>query len=219
MYLCSATLKRYEADGRQAADAPLMHWAIWDAMFKAQTAIEGVISNFPGRVLPELLWRIVFPLGRPYEVPADDLGHQVAKLLIQPSATRDRLTAEMFVGREENDPVGLIERALTATVEAEPVEAKLKAAMRDGRIDGRLPPDAGIEVLAERAVAAGVIDREEARTLVVQRELVARVIRVDDFPADLGASLLQPAIEAGLAATPPVRPRAAGRAQATSEVA
>ena len=50
MYLCSATLKRYEAEGRQQADAPLMHWAIWDAMFKAQNAFEGVISNFPNRI-------------------------------------------------------------------------------------------------------------------------------------------------------------------------
>ena len=47
LYLCSATLKRFEDEGRQAADAPLMHWAIWDAMFKAQNAFEGVISNFP----------------------------------------------------------------------------------------------------------------------------------------------------------------------------
>src|SRR5213075_1448339 len=44
MYLCSATLKRYEVEGRQQADAPLLHWSMWDAMFKAQTAFEGVIS-------------------------------------------------------------------------------------------------------------------------------------------------------------------------------
>src|SRR5665213_3669580 len=49
LYLASATLKRYESEGRQGADAPLMHWAIWDSMFKAQTALEGVISNFPSR--------------------------------------------------------------------------------------------------------------------------------------------------------------------------
>src|SRR5262249_2907208 len=42
MYLSSATLKRYEVEGRQAVDAPLMHWAMWDAMFKAQSAFEGV---------------------------------------------------------------------------------------------------------------------------------------------------------------------------------
>ncbi len=43
MYLCSATLRRFEAEGRQPDDAPLMHWAIWDAMWKAQSALEGVI--------------------------------------------------------------------------------------------------------------------------------------------------------------------------------
>jgi acyl-CoA dehydrogenase len=97
LYLCSATLKRYEAEGRQAADAPLMHWSIWDAMFKAQNAFEGVISNFPNRFLAELLWRFVFPLGRPYEVPSDQLGHEVAAILIEPSEARDRLTADMYL--------------------------------------------------------------------------------------------------------------------------
>src|SRR5262249_54195834 len=75
LYLCSATLKRYEDEGRQAADAPLMHWAIWDAMFKAQNALEGVISNFPNRVISAIMRRAVFPLGRPYVVPSDQLGH------------------------------------------------------------------------------------------------------------------------------------------------
>ena len=50
LYLCSATLRRFEAEGRHAEDAPLMHWSIWDAMFKAQNAFEGVISNFPQSV-------------------------------------------------------------------------------------------------------------------------------------------------------------------------
>ena len=37
LYLCSATLKRFESEGRQADDAPLMHWAMWDAMVKRRT--------------------------------------------------------------------------------------------------------------------------------------------------------------------------------------
>jgi acyl-CoA dehydrogenase len=196
LYLCSATLKRYEAEGRQAEDAPLMHWAMWDAMFKAQGAFEGVLSNFPNRVLAALMRRIVFPLGRPYFIPSDQCGHAAARLLIAPSATRDRLTAGMFIGKGEDDPVGLIERALAATMTAEPVEAKLKAAMKDRRLDGRLPPGAGVEELTARGIAAGVIDVDEARVLVEQRALVAQVIRVDDFDRDLGASLLQPAIDA-----------------------
>src|SRR4029453_10244041 len=61
LYVCSAVLRRYETDGRQAADAPLMHWAMWDAMYKAQTAFEGVISNFPNRAIAGVMRAIVFP--------------------------------------------------------------------------------------------------------------------------------------------------------------
>ena len=195
LYLCSATLKRFEMEGRQPADAPLMHWAIWDAMFRAQNAFEGVISNFPNRLIAVALRRIVFPLGRPYVVPSDQIGHEVAQLLLAPSATRDRLTAGIYIGTEEDDSVGLIERALAATVIAEPIEAKLRSAVRERRLDGALPPGAGIEVLADRALATGIISVDEARALLAQRELVAKVIRVDDFDRDLGATLLQPAID------------------------
>ncbi len=188
MYLCSATLKRFEDDGRQQADAPLMHWAIWDAMFKAQTALEGVISNFPNRIIAAMMRRIVFPLGRPYFVPSDQLGHEVAKLLIEPSATRDRLTAGMFIARSGDGPVLAIERALAATMVSEPIEAKIKMAAKDGRLDTKLPPGAGLETLVARAEAAGVIDSAEGAAVLAARDLTAKVIRVDDFAQDLGAS-------------------------------
>jgi hypothetical protein len=61
MYLMSATLKRYEAEGRQTADAPLMHWAIWDAMYKAQQAFDGVIAtNYPNKFVGWLLQKLIF---------------------------------------------------------------------------------------------------------------------------------------------------------------
>ncbi len=208
LYLCSAVLKRFEDEGRQAADAPLMHWAMWDAMFKAQSAFEGVISNFPNRVIAAVMQRMVFPLGRPYVVPSDKVGHGVAKILIEPSAARDRLTAPMFIGSAD-EPIGLIEAALAATVVAEAIEGKLRIAMRTKRIDGQLPPGAGVEVLAQRGVTAGVIDAGEADALTRQRELVAKVIAVDDFDRDLGASLLKPAVDAMERHSTPLRHRAA----------
>jgi len=190
LYLCSATLARFERDGRQAADAPLAHWAIWDSMFRAQGALEGIISNFPNRAIAAILRRVVFPLGRPYVVPSDKLGHKVARLLIEPSAARDRLTTPMFAATAEDDPVAQIERALAATVATEPIEARLKAAAKAGRFEVALAPGETAESFAARAVAAGVIDAAEARTFAAQRALVAQVIRVDDFAPDLGTSLL-----------------------------
>jgi len=190
MYLCSATLRRYEAEGRQQADAPLMHWAIWDAMFKVQNAFEGVISNFPNRFIAAVLRRVVFPLGRPYVVPSDKLGHEVARILIEPSAARDRLTAGVYLSDAPDNPVAQVERALAATVAAEPIEAKVRAAVKDGRVDAKLPPGTGIDALLARAQAAGVISAAEAATVIAARDLAAVVIRVDDFAQDLGASAM-----------------------------
>src|SRR5207249_6447137 len=177
---------------RPRDDAPLMHWAIWDAMFNAQNALEGVISNFPNRTIASLMRRIVFPLGRPYVIPSDKLGHEVARLLIEPSATRERLTARTYVSSDPDDPRNLIERALAATIAATPVEAKIRAATRDGRLSAATPPGAAIEWLGDRAASAGVITAVEGDALRKARELTERVIQVDDFPPDLGASLLQP---------------------------
>lgn len=188
LYLCSATLKRYELEGRQSADAPLMHWSIWDAMFKAQNAIEGVLANFPNRVMAGLLRTLIFPLGRPYVVPSDSLGQSVARLLIEPSASRDRLTAGMHISTNEDNPVGAIELAMAATIAVEPIEARIRDAMKSARFSapaGRGPVAA--------AYAAGVITAEEMSMLGRARRLSELVIRVDDFPPDLGASEIRSA--------------------------
>jgi len=191
LYLCSAVLWRYEREGRQAADAPLMHWAVRDALHKAQGAIEGVITNFPNRLIAAVMRLVVFPLGQPHAVPSDRLGQHVARLLIEPSATRDRLTAGMFIGNPDQ-PVGLLERALAASVAADPVERKLRSALRVGRLEATPLPGDGAAELEALAVAAGVITAAEAALLASRRELAARVVSVDDFAQDLGTSLLQP---------------------------
>ena len=187
MYLMSATLKRYEDEGRQQDDLPLLHWALWDAMYKAQTAFDGVIANYPNRLAAWCLNRIIFPFGHPYVVPSDQVGHDVATRMIAPSACRDRLTADVFIPDRDEDPVGAVERALNATLAAEPIEAKIREAEKRGLFVDN--PRANVRDMADAACAAGVIDA--ADHAILQRRNVLRdiVIRVDHFPADLG---LQP---------------------------
>ncbi|QID16724.1 acyl-CoA dehydrogenase [Nitrogeniibacter mangrovi] len=187
MYLVSATLKRYEAEGRHAADAPLMHWAVWDAMFKAQNAFEGTIANFPNKLFAFVLRRIVvFPLGRPYVVPSDRLGHEVARLLIEPSPTRERLIADAYAPDDVEDPVGVLEQALVATIEAEPIEARVKQAVRSGDFEPGLLVGGGVDALYVRAHEAGIVSDEELALLRRKGVLRDKVIRVDDFPYDFG---------------------------------
>lgn len=197
LYLMSATLKRYEADGRQAADAPLAHWAIWDTMYQTQQAFEGVLANFPNRLVSAILRRSIFPWGHPYVVPSDALGHQVARLLLEPSQTRERLTHACFVPRTESEPVGAIELALAATLAAEPVEAKIRTAERTGRFGA--DPRANVRDIAHLAFEQGVISADEYELVKRRNRLRDLVVRVDDFPFDFGRAMLR-SFDARLAA-------------------
>jgi acyl-CoA dehydrogenase len=187
MYLATATLKRFEAEGRHSADAPLMHWAIWDCMFRIQQAFEGVIANFPNKFVAVALRSvIVFPLGRPYVVPSDKLGHQVAALLLEPSPTRDRLTSAVHLPTDVEEPVGALEAALVATIAAEPVEAKLKDARRQGRFDPKVFASGDVDEIWRLARDAGVISTQDYALVERRNAMRDKVIRVDDFPYDLG---------------------------------
>ncbi|MBK7417478.1 MAG: acyl-CoA dehydrogenase [Dechloromonas sp.] len=198
MYLISCTLKRYEEEGRQAADAPLAHWAIWDAMYKAQEAFDGVIANFPIRFIAAFLHRSIFPWGHPYVVPSDDVGHQVAKLLIAPSASRDRLTAECFIPQTEKEPIGAIELALHATLEAEAIEAKIRVAEKNGRFENN--PLANVRDIAIVAAECGVITAAEFEVMKRRNALRDIVVHVDDFPFDYGVATANKPAESRMAA-------------------
>jgi len=187
MYLMSATIKRFEAEGRPLADAPLLHWAVWDAMYKAQEAFDGVLANYPSRLVAWCLRKVIFPWGHPYVVPADALGHAVAQALITPGATRDRLTGAVYVPPSADDPVGAVDLALQATVAAEPVETKIRTAEREGRFGA--DPRANVRDLAQLAYEHGVISGEEYALVKRRNELRDIVIRVDDFPMDFGVAV------------------------------
>src|SRR5712692_8251178 len=189
LYLASAALKRFEDEGRQESDLPLLDWSLQDALARAGDALHGVLANYPARSVGAFLRFVIFPFGRHFAPPSDALGHEVARLLIAPSAARDRLCAGMYLPKPESEPLGCLEAALEATIKAEAVEAKIRTAQKSGTIRGRTP-----EELAQAALAANVIAGEEQALLKRAGELRDEVIRVDHFPQDLGLSeAIQPA--------------------------
>jgi len=180
MYLASCVLKRHADDGHPAADAPIVHWCLQDAMHRAEEAFDGLVRNFPGR-LPRLLMRLaVFPLGRRLAPPDDRLGSVLARLATESSPTRDRLTQGMFLPIREDDPVGRLEIALAMAPAAEAAEATLRAAIRDGRMT------AGGDTGLEAAQRLGILDSAQAAMLARYRRVARECIMVDDFPRDLG---------------------------------
>jgi acyl-CoA dehydrogenase len=185
LYIASSLLKGYEDQGRPAADQPLLAWAFHDCVYKIQTALDGVLRNFPLRPVAWVLRALVFPIGRREEAPSDRLGRRVASILLAPSETRDRLGEWAFLTPCPNNPVGRMNALLADVIAAEPVERKFLKAFKSGTIKAH---EAGAQLL--EAEAQGVISSEERKLLEHTRAATAEVIAVDDFdPAELEASV------------------------------
>ena len=183
LYICSAMLKRFESQGRPAADQAILAWAFHDAIYKIQVALRLVVDNFPNRYLRTVLRTIVFPFGRRERASGDRLTHKVAQLLLSPSDTRDRLTDGVYKSAKTGHPIGMMEEALPQVIHAEPLERKFLKALKQGEIAG-ITWDEQIR----DAIAKSVFSAEEADILVRVRNLVMEIIAVDEFkPEDLQA--------------------------------
>jgi acyl-CoA dehydrogenase len=169
MYLVSATLKRYEDMGRIKADLPLVRWAVRDALYHAQQALDGIFSNFPVKPLARFLRFAIFPLGQPFRPPLDSRNRECAQIALEPGAARDRLTAGMYVPKDESDATGVLEAAFVAAIAGEPIDRKLRDARKQGNDD-----------------PYSVLTPEELAQWQRKEALRKQVIKVDDFPQDFG---------------------------------
>jgi len=190
MYLVTATLKRFEEQGRLDADLPLVRWSVRDALYQAQQAIDVILSNFPVKALATLLRFTIFPLGTPFRPPLDSRNHKCARIVLEPGAARDRLTAGMYVGKGESDPTGVLEAAFLATIACEPIEKKLREAVKSGAIVTR----SGLDTAAA-ARDKGILTADELAQWHRKEALRRNVIKVDDFPQDFGRAEIMQELE------------------------
>ena len=176
MYLLTAVLKHFEDEGSQTDDIPLLQWAAEDCLYKTQEAIKDVLRNFPVPIIGSLLNVVIFPLTKPYGGANDKLGHKIARLLLQPSAVRDRLTQGIFYTDKPEDSMGRLEHALTLSIAAEDAERKLRDALRIGLLNQQ-----PIEPLLEKAQELDIINQDEAEKILQSHLATQNAIRVDEF--------------------------------------
>jgi acyl-CoA dehydrogenase len=179
LYICSAMLKRYESEGRPAADQAILAWAFHNSIYRIQIAMRRVIDNFPNRFMRGILRVVVFPFGLRERAPGDRLTHRVAQLLLVPSDARDRLTNGIYKSSRGGHPVSFMEEALPKVIHAEPLERKLLKAIKHGEISS-----IGWEAQIKEALAKSILTAEEADILVQVHDLVSEIIAVDDFDSE-----------------------------------
>lgn len=190
LYLSSATLKRYEDDGRQIDDLPLVHWGLQDSLKQTEKAIDDFLANFPNRVIGGCLRFILLPYGRVRSAPNDRLDSQVAQILQTPSASRSRLGRGQYLEPTENNPVGRIELALKVILEAEPVFTKVCKAINERK------PFLRLDLIAEIGLERGLISEQEASLLREAETHRLYTINVDEFePEELAAKPQIPSMD------------------------
>ena len=179
LYLASMVLKHYQDQGRPAADLPLVEWSCRTLLYRAQEQLHGFLRNFPKRWVARVLRLLVFPRGRTYFSPADELGQEIVELVINPTSTRTRLCDCIYKTVEPSNPVGLLQEALEMAEKVKPLERKVFEARRAGQIEAGDTPGQ-----IEEAENRGIITADEAAQIREFDAKVMSLIAVDDFSSE-----------------------------------
>lgn len=179
LYLCSCTLKHFQNQGKNFADKPLLNWSCQQTLYTTEQSLMAIIRLLPFAPLAWLLRVLLFPLGRTCAAPGDRLIHEVASLLLDDTAVRDRLTGGIFVNSDPNDATGRIEVAFKAVLAAAPAEAKIRRAQKQHILDKGDPA----QFIAE-ALSKNIISKLEAALIETANQARLAAITVDDFGAE-----------------------------------
>jgi acyl-CoA dehydrogenase len=168
LYLSSAALKRWNDEGRQADDLPLLEWCMQSSFATIETRFDEIFANFPNRPVGWLLRFFILPFGRRHRGPSDRVTDRCAEIVTAPSAARDRLTVDLFHPAEtvRDHGLALLERAFALVVAAQPIRDRMHAArVRD----------------VDQALKQRTINASEVEQLKEAADAVAAAVAVDDF--------------------------------------
>ena len=168
LYLLSAVLKRWQDEGRQKQDFAALEWCMASGFKTIENRFAEILANLPNRFVAIILKFLIQPFGALVLGPSDRVVHRCAQLLLEPTAARERLTADLaFV--EDDGGIARLEKAFRLVTAAEDLAKQMRAARLDDPME---------------AVKRGVITQGEAEKLVAAHEAVKKVIEVDDFAPD-----------------------------------
>lgn len=188
LYLNSAVLKQYHHDQAYHDDQHLMQWSCETLLYDTQQAFSGVLANLPNQYLAGFLRFLIFPFGKRYQQPDDQLSHAVAQTLLSESASRDRLTQGIYKSQSNNDPLGRLNNALSKVIAAEKAEIKLNRLIKKQEMDlynsdENRPMD--FNEIVNLSNQQGYISDLELKLIYEAQLARNEVIKVDDFNQNL----------------------------------
>ncbi len=177
MYLLSATLKRYESEGKRAEDRVYVQWIGDYALNEIQEAFEQICLNIDNSLIGKFFAYPVYwyvRLNAMGKKPKDSYSKSLAKKITVPGQERDSLTEGIYVPLSTDESLGRLEETFKLSTQADTILSEMKKEIRSGKLKK------GIS-LYEDALALEVITKEEYTLISKAKLMREETIMVDEY--------------------------------------
>lgn len=181
LFMASAVLKHFHEQKYPKQQSSYVHWCMRYHLWHCQEAIIAFLDNFPMHKLAWCVKKMIFPFGRSYKAPSDQLHHQIVKHMLEKGCVRKHLTQGTFLDKHEDNAIGALEIAFEKAIVCTGLNKRIKKA-RDKKI---LPEKCTYGELIRLAISKHVITEEEAKHLQEFEALRIKVLSVNEFSHDL----------------------------------
>lgn len=179
MYICSAVLRRFEAEGRKEEDLAFVRFSLKYGLQQIQNGFDGIYDNLQ---IPGLSWFVKGWIGAWSRINSmgshitDNLTHAMVDKMLTPGPQRERLFDGIFVSQVEGEQTHRLEKAFEIVHKAESAERKIKKAVREGVL-----PKKKAHLLIDEALAKRVITEDEVKMIKESDAVRFDAVQVDDF--------------------------------------
>jgi acyl-CoA dehydrogenase len=179
MYICSAVLRRWEADGRRSEDLPFVKFSLKYGLQQIQSSFDGLFDNLR---IPGLGWFVKGWIGAWSRINSlsshitDSLTHGMVEDMVLDTDLRNRMIEGIYFSTKENDQTYRLAKAFKIVNQADQAEKKIKKAIKEGIL-----PKKKTHLLIDDALAKRVITSDEKNMLMMSEQVRLDAIQVDDF--------------------------------------
>ena len=126
LYIASSVIRYVQEYPLSKEDEVYARWGLDYCLYHVQYSFEKFFTNFPKPILAQLLKFVIFPLGRPYQLPTDKQDMQLVAVMTKTGKFRDRITQDCYLGKKPEDPTGRMEIAFDEFIKTHIIREKLK---------------------------------------------------------------------------------------------
>lgn len=179
MFIATALIRRFEAEGRREEDLAFAHYNLKHCMAEIQKGFDGIFDNLK---IPGVRWFFKGWIGAWSRInsigsqASDGWSHGIAESMLKEGGVRERLSEGVYVPHDRNEALGRLEYAFSMVNRAESAEKKIKKAVRE-----KVLPKKKIHLLLDEARQKNIISEDELKLIQEADAIRYDAILVDDF--------------------------------------